>query len=400
MNFRLCLLVIAMGVFSLGSCTRTPELSGGSSDHENVLEATVMNNTGSPVKNASVRLVAMRHWAFLLDNEASVVVDTASTDLSGTVFLDSMQCVKNNFDMDADGQNVNMSCADIEDFGIVRLRPSATVYGVTTPNLPIAVYGTTIQTTSDENGIWSLQVPPGDRNFAVFVSGYWRPAGHISAKSLDSVEFNIPENKMRFLVENFESGENVTLFHFWNGGGRWWTAFDSIGTEEVHIIPDSAATNLMSAREYIDSLDSYVLHVDLIPNDLASIPKAMIGFNLGQSASTVDTSLIYKNLSFLDSLRLDMQGYGTIYVQLICQAEDQKYTAVFESPVDLTENVWNSYSLAVNDFKKLEGNLLDNESQWDAVKTKCKSIAFYARDSTDLWIDNIELDGIRLQDIE
>lgn len=400
MKFRLRLWWIGTFVLLCGSCTKTPDLSGGSSDHENVLEAYVVNQTNLPVHSSTVRLVNNSHWARLQEDHSSFVDSSYATDKYGTVYLDSTECLKSNFDMDVKGQMANFRCSDIEDFGQVRLERYGVLYGVTLPHQTIAIYGSLIHTQSDDNGTWMLRVPPGVRGIVVYSADHWRAIGSVTVAASDSVEFVIPKNGSRMMIENFEDEENVTLLHFWNGGGNWWTAFDSIGTEAEHIEPDAATSDLMNARVYVDSLDSYVLHVGLYPNDSAQIPKAMLGFNLGQPAATKDTSLIYKDFSAVDSIHLGMSGSGTIYVQLICQAEGQADRAVFEYPVDLNEKNWTSYSLAVDDFKKLEGSLLDNESSWNDVKTRCKSIAFYAKDSTDLWVDNIELEGIRLRDIE
>jgi hypothetical protein len=400
MKFHLRLWLIVAFVLLCGSCTKTPDLSGGSSDHENVLEAYVVNQTNLPVHSSTVRLVNNSHWARLQEDKYSLVDSSYTTDKYGTVYLDSTECLKSNFDMDVNGQMVNLRCSDIEDFGSVRLERYGVLYGVTIPNQTIAIYGSLVHTQSDDHGVWTLRVPPGERGVVVYSDDYWRAIRYVTIEASDSVEFVIPKNVSRMMIENFEDGENVTLLHFWNGGGNWWTAFDSIGTEEDHIEPDAAALDLMSAREYVDSLDSYVLHVGLYPNESAQIPKAMLGFNLGQPASTKDTSLVYKDFSAVDSIHLDMLGSGTIYVQLICQAEGEDYRAVFEYPVDLNEKKWTSYSLAVDDFKKLEGSLLDNKSSWNEVKTRCKSIGFYAKDSTDLWVDNIEFDGARLRAIE
>lgn len=401
MKLRFLSLSLAMGLTLLfGSCTKTPDLSGGSSDHENVLEATVVNQTNIPVKNSTVRLVYRAHWAQLQEDDSSFADSNYATDKYGIVYLDSTQCLKSNFDMDVNGQMVNLRCSDIQDFGQVRLEKYAVLYGVTIPNQRIAIYGSLIHTQSDGNGAWMLRVPPGVRGVVVYNANYWRAIGYVTVEASDSIEFLIPQNGDRMMVENFENEENVTLFHFWNGGGHWWTAFDSAGTEEAHIEPNSATSDLMSARTYVDSLDSYVLHVGLYPSDSAETPKAMIGFNLGQPASTEDEELIYKDFSAVDSIHVDMCGSGSIKVQLICQAEDQYYTAVFESSVELQENVWTSHALAISDFHRTDGNFLDEVSAWEDVKSRCKSIAFYAKDSTDLWLDNIELEGIRLRDLE
>lgn len=218
MKFRLRLWWIGTFVLLCGSCTKTPDLSGGSSDHENVLEAYVVNQTNLPVHSSTVRLVNNSHWARLQEDHSSFVDSSYATDKYGTVYLDSTECLKSNFDMDVKGQMANFRCSDIEDFGQVRLERYGVLYGVTLPHQTIAIYGSLIHTQSDDNGTWMLRVPPGVRGIVVYRADHWRAIGSVTVAASDSVEFVIPKNGSRMMIENFEDEENVTLLHFWNGG--------------------------------------------------------------------------------------------------------------------------------------------------------------------------------------
>lgn len=384
---RLCIFCVLLYLFS--SCEN--HVAGGTSEHENVIKAqrlvpledsilvVVLDAHGAPIPFAVVQVAERRNWAAKTEQGESVVRDSAFiADRNGMFLVDSGLCAHVGLIVNAHGKGLGYApCAQAGSIVKIEVKKPPKFFGKANANQRIAVYGTGFFTRGDKFGNWHLPLPGNLRreDIVLMKDGSWHLLG---------------ESFGRIVVENFSDRDSpYTLLHRFNGGSRWWAAFDSDFTND-------STHHLTSHRVFADERHGNALHINLVD---ASGGKAMVGFNWGMDGNYPDAKRVYRDLSRVDSLFFAAKGEGTVRIQFVCRAENLLKNTVFETKVVL-DSFWTDYALPVKDFNAVRGSSLDASYSWDEVNRHCKATVFYAADSADLWLDDIAVHGALLKDIE
>lgn len=366
--------------------------AGGTSEHENVVQAQpipdfgdsvqviVLDSEGKPLPFAVVQAVERKNWAARTQQNLDVVQDAAFiADSVGTFRVEASRCKEIALSANDLGDNVGYQVCTADSTVKLFVKSVRWAFGKTFAHQRVALYGTGFFAESDGGGHWRLPLPEPLQMSDVVVldRGAWRPVG---------------EHPERLLVEDFEDSlSQFTRLHRFNGGSHWWTAFDSL--------VETQTKNLAEHRTWVGESFGRALHIDLIPSDGAENPKAMIGFNWGHDSSWPEPGEIYRNLSAADTLFFDAKGSGTLRVQFVCRAEDLLKNSAFETKISL-DSVWQKFRLPIEKFEAKSGSSLDATRTWDEVSEHCKATVFAADGAVELWLDNIEIGGVRLSDIE
>lgn len=184
-----------LGLFFLSlffSGCETENISGGSSEHENVVQVKnipvqVVDENGRFLKYVQLNFIEWSHWASFLEEGKSILIDTvAIADKRGRLSIESGFCSHAALDVKfgvLDKFWGNVSCSEAEPFVKLSVGNPEVQCGKTLPNLPVAVYGTDVISQSDGYGAWKLNIPPNlsRRDVVVKYEGFWRPLGEKSA---------------------------------------------------------------------------------------------------------------------------------------------------------------------------------------------------------------------------
>jgi len=139
----------------------TENLSGGSSEHENVVQAKnisvqVVGADGHFLKYARVNFIEWLHWASFLEDGKSVLIDTmAIADKRGRLSIEPGFCLHVALNVKSGALEKfwgNISCAEADSFVKLTVGNPEMQCGKTLPNLLVAVYGTDVISQSDDNG--------------------------------------------------------------------------------------------------------------------------------------------------------------------------------------------------------------------------------------------------------
>lgn len=380
--------IFCLFLYVLNSCEGN--VAGGTSEHENVIQvqrlvsvgdsvlAIVLDSRGAPIPYAVVQVAERRNWAAKTENGEKVVQDSAFiADKDGMFSVDSGLCAHVGLIV-AHGKGLGYAqCAQAGSILKIEVKKPPKFFGKSKANQVVAVYGTGFFTRSDRAGRWHLPLPGNLKreDIVLLEEGNW----HL-----------LEESAGRIIVENFSDADSpFTLLHRFNGGSRWWAAFDSDSLND-------STHHLAAHRVFADKIHGNALHISLKD---ASGGKAMVGFNWGMDRNYPDLERVYRDLSGVDSLFFTAKGEGIIRVQFVCRAENLLKNTVFETKISL-DSSWTDYALPIESFKVASGSTLDASYSWKEVNRHCKATVFYADGPADLWLDDIAIHGALLKDIE
>ncbi len=380
--------IFCLFLYVFNSCEGN--VAGGTSEHENVIQvqrlvsvrdsvlAVVLDSRGSPIPYAVVQVAERRNWAAKTEKGEKIVRDSAFVaDKDGIFSVDSGLCAHVGLIV-AHGKGLGYAqCAQAGSILKIEVKKPLNFFGKAQANQIVAAYGTGFFTRSDRSGRWRLPLPEnlGRDDIVLLEDGSW----HL-----------LEENSGRIVVDNFsDANSSFTRLHRFNGGGRWWAAFDSDSLND-------STHHLAAHRVFADEIHGNALHISL---EDVSGGKAMVGFNWGMDGNYPDLERVFRDLSRMDTLFFAAKGAGIIRVQFVCRAENLLKNTVFETKVTL-DSSWTDYALPIERFKVASGSTLDASYSWEEVSRHCKATVFYADGPADLWLDDIAIHGALLKDIE
>lgn len=376
--------------FGVIACDLTT--AGGTSEHENVVQAlqipdvrdsvevVILDSREEPIPFAVVQAVERKNWAAKTEQGLDVIEDSAFVaDSVGKFRVEAEHCAEIGLAAKIPEKGLGYKPCSADSSVALVVNPARLASGQSSAHRKIAAYGTGFFVRSDDRGNWRLPLPENldSDKIVVLEHGFWHPAG---------------ERPDRLLVEDFEEDSPFTRLHRFNGGSHWWMAFDSLAAENLE-------GTLAEHREYVGEDFGHALHIDLIPTKGATDSKAMIGFNWGRPSSWPDTWEVYRDLSAADTLFFDAKGNGTLRVQFVCRDRELISNAAFETKIRLDSD-WKKFRLPISGFVAKSGSELNSALSWKEVNAHCKATVFAADGTVELWLDNIEIGGVRLSDIE
>lgn len=183
---------------------------------------------------------------------------------------------------------------------------------------------------------------------------------------------------------------------YWYGYDDWNHGKAGLGTT---MIPDVVHSDTNFQRTVADDCGegSPCLHVQFIGGTGYAYPFAGVGFNFLTEGKDVD-------LTTMDSITFRAKGKGAFRFKLMTKHitddfDRKNYWADMGKTFRLS-TAWRTYRLAVADILPQDGAPLADTATWQECMDHTRKIhlttseAFKARDTLDLWIDDLVMHGV------
>lgn len=340
---------------------------------ENGLAVIVTGESGSPVVGAKVRLV----------RRTASVADSAVTNSEGLARFERPTFA--GYAEVASAAGVARSAFASGDSSVSsKLEIPAQISGQIISqngNFPseLYLYGTSYRALVSQNGTFSFDsLPQGDYALLAPADTAFEYLANLDLNArAKSVEVQTPA-KDSVLIDDFEDARGTNLFYPLTGGGWWFSKADS-GT----VSPSPLEKGFVKSEESWNGTQSFHQKFTL---DSAASAYAFCGFDIG--VSHLIDSLISYDMSGVDSVTFYVRGRGHLAMQL--GGYDSAGTAVtwtyeFDIPSEIE---WERVSV-----------VLGEDSDWQKISGRMKTINFFMWNSTDLWLDEFVFHGISASEL-
>jgi hypothetical protein len=177
------------------------------------------------------------------------------------------------------------------------------------------------------------------------------------------------------------------------GGGSWFGFTDSVNGGRSRILPSSEAGLIAAIDSTSNAYKGGCLHCTFQIDQSFNAPFALIGVDFSNSKE-VNSSKSWFDLTKLTALTFMAKGSGTIYVQFTCKpAGTSTDFIIYEIPIYLSSG-WNKCTIRSSDIP----NALSQATSWQSGNEAVSNINFLAKNSTDLWLDDLIIEGMSVID--
>ncbi len=402
-----CLSVLTAS--SLLSCTSSPtKVAGGVSTSENGnLKGRVFTSDGMPAAHEKILLIDNRNWLNNIYKNQSVVVDSVQTDAQGNYSISVPDTAEYNIQIDngIEGvfvKNIISLYGHDSDTVSLSMHPVAKYSGFISTDQGVVqkmvLSGTAYKATFGEGtDFYFPSLPQGTFNIMSSVSTdsatSWFLCSNITAQAgISTALGNIPITTSSVLIDDFSGTTGQTTMGLLLGGGEWYSVLDAPygGTSTI-------LQNNSNGREAFSGQSRKIVYAlgDTI------FPWAICGFRIGATNSTD-----FYDLSKMKSFSFEAKGSGKIEVRFYSRILDTlagnnsfQFSHVLPIP-----STWTSISIPI-DSLFIPSVAFSQGYTWKKVCTAIYKIAFVAKypdnnpgDTVTLWLDNISIDGMKLQD--
>lgn len=428
-------LAFAISLVLLSSCSESPQITGGGSDHPNEIVATLLKADGTPASFSPVSLY--RKDAFATINVATQfdLFDSATTDANGAftfslpdgVFAleaatpDSSEVAfishivvepkKRLFLVDRFNENALDTLLELQ---TIPLRKASSLSGSIVSGhqkripLQVELAGIPRVATVDGQGKFKFNhLPPRnvglltlhfekkDTTLSFNLSRRLNPGEHLKLSPI------VLESKV-ITLDDFEDGDGqISLASLFNGG--WWYSYQQ--PWGVILKHPGGLTDFSKAIAKVDG--SNALHVALkFPDDsyITYPPLAIIGFNLGagyiQHQPLVGKSFF--DLSKATALSFKAQGVGKARVQFAAKAtkEADGWGHFYSDEFSLPNDGYQTVNISLDSLMPPPGSMADSlKMKWKEVRDQVYAIDFMFTTTSEIWLDDLKLVGLEITDL-
>lgn len=377
-------LALLLGGALLNACGDGGSAAGGNGvETGNYLAVRVTDSVGAPVAGAVVRRLPPDAWAPRVRAGLAPVFDSATTDASGLVlFAERAGGASDRFEVQS-GTRMGWNEAYGADSFAVTLGDTRWVvlsFGARAPRTVWAAR-TSLQ-AAVVDGRARMRLPAGVANsLAGLDSGVLRSAGTVPGRAADTVLLDW--NPERFLIADFDGDMNRTLPGALTGGGWWYastdqhlggsSAFTPAGAEFDPGLAQAPAESSWTGRSF-----RLGYRVDTTFEGHFLTAGFLFGANNAQS----------RDLSCLDTVVFRARGNGTFGLKThLPDSMDSLQTSIAFTPT----TTWSRFALPTNAF-------WTNEAP-SALLAHLIGLQFIATRPGELWLDDLELVGCRVEDV-
>lgn len=377
-------LALLLGAGLLHGCGDSGTVAGGNGvETGNYLAVRVTDSVGSPVAGAMVRRIPPSEWAPRVRSGLSPVLDSAPTDASGFArFPKRALGASDRFEAES-GSRLGWNEAFGADTFAVRLGGTRWTELSFAGRAPSSVWAArTSLHAAVVAGRFGMRLPADVASpLAGLDSGGIRPVGTASGRGADTVR--LAWNPERFLVADFDGDMARTLPGGLAGGGWWYASTDAHLGGSSAFLPLGAERDLALAQAPAESSwAGRSLRLGYRMDTAFSGRFLTTGFLFGNSSDDG------RDLSCLDSVVFRARGAGSFGLKLqLPDGLDSLQTAI---PFALSDE-WRRYSLPVSSFW--------TGGATPALLSRLVGLQFLATSSGELWLDDLELSGCRIQDV-
>lgn len=246
------------------------------------------------------------------------------------------------------------------------------------------------------DGSFSMRLPRGEQLLRVMTKDQpgTRDVLFSNGNSGDTIHsYNTPVT----ILEDFENRDGLNALTTLLGGGSWFAFTDSVNGGKSRILP-TAEPGLIAA---IDSTSIAYrggsLHCQFQIDQSFNASFALIGVDFSNSKDS-NSSKSWFDLSNMTAFTFMAKGSGTIYVQFTCRpiGSSTNYT-VYEIPVNLSSG-WNKCTIRSSDIPDALQTSSAQIISWHSGNSAVSNINFLAKSSTDLWLDDLKIEGMNATD--
>lgn len=260
----------------------------------------------------------------------------------------------------------------------------------------ILVLGMDQKITIDTNGLYTLRLPPGDQLLRIITSDK-NTQNDIQFSTLQSEKtirtFSVPAT----IFDDFDDFDGLNKLASLLGGGGWFAYTDKFGGGNSEVLPTSTPGLIAAIDTSSSAFKGGSLHCTFIIDTTFSSPYALIGCDI--SSSKADNSIkSWFDFSKMSAISFMAKGSGTIYLQLTCKPiiSLDIYT-VYEVPVTLSAQ-WEKHTILASDIPNALASTATQVLTWKVGNKAVSNINFIAKKTTDLWLDDITVEGMGVAD--
>lgn len=375
----LILSIIACVVFS--ACSDNSVANGtGSNAGETELAIITVKNDGAPVA-ARVRL-----WNIEKDSLSLALEGVAGKN--GEFEVARKELEKRIVQVQGDSLAGMLFLASAQDQVEIKMAKTVNAVGRVSENgKPVAnaevrVFDTSVKT--DEEGNFIVENVPQGALFA-----YMNANGKNSVFVIDAGDspstIELTEEPF-ILVENFDDwSSRRTLLGKMFGQGWWFISTDSLAGGNSRALNNLWQEDITISGENAFAGSSFHEKFDI--DEEFEYPYASAGFALGDDYYEEDLPSFY-DLRGMLGISFIAKGSGSVFVQLTCKNSNGEQVYYDSKKVKLADE-WAQITIAVSEF----------DSEDDAFTLQhVNSINFVTTEDSEIYLDNIRIDGISVAD--
>jgi hypothetical protein len=260
----------------------------------------------------------------------------------------------------------------------------------------LLVLGMDQKITIKENGLFTLQLPSGEQLFRIIgqdqsVQSDVQFSTQQSGKIIRT--FDVPTT----IFEDFENFDGLNNLSALLGGGGWFAYTDKAGGGNSEVLPTSTPGLIAAIDTSPSAFKGGSLHCTFSIDTTFSSPYALIGCDI--SSSKADNSIkSWFDFSKMSAISFMAKGSGTIYLQLTCKPiiSPDIYT-IYEIPVVLSTQ-WEKHTILASDIPNALASTGAQVLTWKTGNKAVSNINFIAKKATDLWLDDLTVEGMGVTD--
>lgn len=375
----LILSIIACVVFS--ACSDNSVANGtGSNAGETELAIITVKNDGAPVA-ARVRL-----WNIEKDSLSLALEGVAGKN--GEFEVARKELEKRIVQVQGDSLAGMLYLASAQDQVEIKMAKTVNAVGRVSENgKPVAnaevrVFDTSVKT--DEEGNFIVENVPQGALFA-----YVNANGKNSVFVIDAGDspsaIELTEEPF-ILVENFDDwNSRRTLLGKMFGQGWWFISTDSLAGGNSRALNNLWQEDITVSGENAFAGSSFHEKFDI--DEEFEYPYASAGFALGDDYYEEDLPSFY-DLRGMLGISFIAKGSGSVFVQLTCKNSNGEQVYYDSKKVKLADE-WAQITIAVSEF--------DSEDETFTLQ-HVNSINFVTTEDSEIYLDNIRIDGISVAD--
>lgn len=375
MTYRLLLLLSA---FLWVSCTTDPVAGGPGSETTNGIIAQIFDSEGNPATKAGMALRKIEYSpdkAILFDE---VISPDVLADSAGKIVLDSVSDGFYRITIEQDGEMLSreISFKDSLNLGKLYLKKSGSFTGsVALPSESkfawVGIYGLDLLIKTDSLGNFSLpKLPAADDSLSLYVRNE-KYKDTLREKSI-FIKPNVNLSELKgMLLQDFESPSYVD----------WYISRDTVNATIKSPLTFKDGIMYDPTRQSNVFHGTYEMKIDW----------AWVVFGM-----TIEKGPL--NFSQLDSISFWAKGNGRIRVQLenwdIISEMAGTNLKTYSPYKTLTLDKWSYIVIKPENFCEI----LDENTKctnWESTKRHVKQIHFFMNSGTDIYVDDIQLYGVR-----
>ncbi|HEX2959819.1 MAG TPA: hypothetical protein VHO70_23490 [Chitinispirillaceae bacterium] len=290
----------------------------------------------------------------------------------------------------------------IVNIGDIILDTSATYIGtVLNDEKPAAgadllVLGMDQKITLNENGLFTLLLPPGEQLFRIITpdQNIHNDVPFNTQQSGQTIRtFDVPTT----IFDDFDDFDGCNNLSKILGGGGWFAFTDNSDGGSSTIIPTSSPGLIAAIDTSSEAYQGGSLHCIFSIDMTFTNPYALIGCDIS-SSKAANSSKSWFDFSKMTAITFMAKGSDTIYLQLTCKPIIAPYVyTVYEIPVVLSTQ-WQKHTILPSDIPNALQSTETQAVSWKNGCTAVSNINFITNKQTDLWLDDIKIEGIGLAD--